>query len=112
MRGRVKWFSEPRKFGFITRDDGGDVFFHASALPPGLAFLETGERVQFDVAEAPKGPVAQHVTLVSDEREPQTAPVGELHAESVTHAEPVARAEPVKELGLSGASGASSILSL
>jgi cold shock protein len=61
--GTVKWFSQEKGFGFITRDDGPDVFVHHTSLPgTGFRKLDQGERVEFDVIEEPKGLKAQNVT--------------------------------------------------
>jgi CspA family cold shock protein len=61
--GTVKWFSQEKGFGFITRDDGPDVFVHHTSLPgTGFRKLDQGERVEFDVIEEPKGMKAQNVT--------------------------------------------------
>ncbi len=60
--GTVKWFSSEKGFGFITREDGPDVFVHHTALPgTGFRSLEEGERVEFDVVEEPKGLKAANV---------------------------------------------------
>ncbi len=53
--GRVKWYDEGKGFGFITRDDGGDVFVHKAALPAGVAVLKPGQKVEFGVVESRKG---------------------------------------------------------
>jgi cold shock protein len=53
--GRVKWYDEGKGFGFITRDDGGDVFVHKAALPDGVAALKPGQKVEFGVVESRKG---------------------------------------------------------
>lgn len=53
--GRVKWYDEGKGFGFITRDDGGDVFVHKAALPAGVAALKPGQKVEFGVVESRKG---------------------------------------------------------
>jgi cold shock protein len=54
--GTVKWFSQEKGFGFVTREDGTDVFVHHSGISGrGFKTLEQGERVEFDVIEEPKG---------------------------------------------------------
>lgn len=64
--GTVKWFNATKGFGFITRDAGGDVFVHYSAInSTGYRSLEEGQRVQFAVVEGKKGLQAQEVEVVS-----------------------------------------------
>ena len=64
--GTVKWFNATKGFGFITRDSGGDVFVHYSAIQSkGYRSLEEGQRVEFDVVEGKKGLQAQDVNVVS-----------------------------------------------
>jgi CspA family cold shock protein len=53
--GKVKWYDTEKGFGFLSKDDGGDVFVHSSALPAGLAALKPGQRVEFGVAEGKRG---------------------------------------------------------
>lgn len=54
--GTVKWFSQEKGFGFVTREDGTDIFVHHSGISGrGFKTLEQGERVEFDVIEEPKG---------------------------------------------------------
>ncbi|MFT8593675.1 MAG: cold-shock protein [Bifidobacterium sp.] len=62
--GRVRWFDATRGFGFITSDEGKDVFLPALALPAGVKTLRKGAKVEFSVAEGRKGPQALDVSLV------------------------------------------------
>ncbi len=79
--GRVKWYDTEKGFGFLTRDDGGDVFVHRAALPTGVE-LKAGQRVDFGVVESRKGNQALAVKLL--ESPPSVAelrrrPPEELH---------------------------------
>ncbi len=60
--GKVKWFSPKKGYGFITMDDGQDVFVHYTAIGGnGFRSLEEGEPVQFEVSQGPKGLQASNV---------------------------------------------------
>lgn len=63
ITGSVKWFSDEKGYGFITRDDGEkDVFCHHSAIQgEGFKTLSEGQKVQFDVVQGQKGPAAENV---------------------------------------------------
>jgi cold shock protein len=66
MNGTVKWFNGEKGFGFITGDDGVDVFAHFSQIQKdGYKSLEEGERVSFDVAQGAKGPQAENIISLS-----------------------------------------------
>ncbi len=61
--GVVKWFSPKKGYGFITMEDGQDVFVHYSAITGnGFRSLEEGEKVNFEVTQGPKGLQAANVT--------------------------------------------------
>jgi cold shock protein len=62
--GKVKWYDTDKGFGFLSRDDGGDVFVHSSALPSGVPSLKPGSRVEFGVVEGRRGEQALTVTLL------------------------------------------------
>jgi cold shock protein len=64
-QGKVKWFNERKGFGFITAEDGNDVFVHFSAIQDsGFKTLQEGQAVSFDVQNGPKGLSAANVKAV------------------------------------------------
>jgi CspA family cold shock protein len=61
-RGKVKWFNETKGYGFISRDEGQEVFVHFSAIQgDGYRTLREGQEVEFEVQEGEKGPQASNV---------------------------------------------------
>jgi CspA family cold shock protein len=64
-QGTVKWFNNEKGYGFIAVDGGQDVFVHYSAIQSdGYRSLDEGQRVEFEVAQGPKGPQADAVRVV------------------------------------------------
>ncbi len=63
MQGKVKWFNASKGYGFITPEEGSDIFVHYSAISgDGYKSLDEGQAVQFDVVNGPKGKQAVNVT--------------------------------------------------
>ncbi len=62
MKGTVKWFDPKKGYGFITMEDGNDIFVHYSAITmDGFKTLEENQKVEFDITEGPKGKQASNV---------------------------------------------------
>jgi CspA family cold shock protein len=65
-KGSVKWFNDAKGFGFITQENGPDVFVHFSAIRgEGFKSLKENDQVEFELTSGPKGPQAANVVLVS-----------------------------------------------
>jgi CspA family cold shock protein len=81
--GRVKWYDAAKGFGFVTSDEGGDVFLPKGALPAGVAELKTGQRIEFGVVDSRKGAQAMGVKLIDAPpslSELRRRPAEELHS--------------------------------
>ena len=66
IEGTVKWFNESKGFGFLSREDGADVFVHHTEIrTEGYRTLNEGDKVSFEVVDSPKGPRAANVTPVA-----------------------------------------------
>ena len=62
-KGTVKWFNDSKGFGFITAEDGTDVFAHFTQIQSdGFRKLEEGEKVTFDIEQGQRGPQASNIT--------------------------------------------------
>ena len=62
-KGKVKWFNAKKGYGFISTEEGKDVFVHHKEIQSeGFRTLREGEEVEFDIAEGPKGELAKNVT--------------------------------------------------
>ena len=65
--GTVKWFDPIKRFGFIEREEGNDVFMHANEMAdPTAPVLKDGERVTFELVQGQKGPAARNVRRTSE----------------------------------------------
>ena len=65
MKGTVKWFSKQKGYGFISDEDGNDVFVHFSGINmEGYKSLNEGAQVEYEIADGEKGPQAVNVTTI------------------------------------------------
>ena len=62
--GKVKWFDADKGFGFLSQEDGPDVYVHADALPEGTGALKAGTRVEFGIAQGRRGDQALQVKVL------------------------------------------------
>ena len=66
ITGTVKWFNDAKGFGFISQEDGDDVFCHHTAIQAeGFRTLKEGQKVEFDITKGPKGLQASNVRVIS-----------------------------------------------
>lgn len=63
--GKIKWYDPEKGFGFITQDDGEDVYLPGSALPEGVTSVKTGQKIEFGMAVGRRGPQALAVSLIN-----------------------------------------------
>ncbi len=65
MQGIVKWFNNQKGYGFISQEDGSEVFVHFTGISgEGFRSIEEGQKVEYDVVDGNKGPQAVNVTRV------------------------------------------------
>lgn len=69
--GRVKWFDAEKGFGFLSQDDGADVYVRADALPEGMTTIKNGVRVEFGIAQGRRGDQALQVRVL--DKQPSVA---------------------------------------
>ena len=62
--GKVRFYDAEKGFGFLTKDEGGDVYVRATALPPGVTALKAGQKVEFGIVEGRKGEQALSLRVV------------------------------------------------
>ncbi|OBH31456.1 cold-shock protein [Mycobacterium sp. E342] len=62
--GKVKWYDADKGFGFLSQEDGEDVYVRSSALPAGVEALKAGQRVEFGIASGRRGPQALSLKLI------------------------------------------------
>ena len=62
--GKVKWFDAEKGFGFVSQEDGPDVYLRADALPEGVTTVKAGARVEFGIAQGRRGDQALQVRII------------------------------------------------
>lgn len=93
--GRVKWYDVEKGFGFLSQDEGEDVYVRSSALPDGIEGLKPGQRVEFGMAAGRRGPQALSLKLLES---PPSVRQGQERAGRAERREPVARRHTPDEL--------------
>lgn len=87
--GKVKWYDAAKGFGFLSQEDGEDVYVRASALPAGVDGLKAGQRVEFGVAAGRRGPQALTLKLIDPPptlaRSRRETPVEHQHSPDELH---------------------------
>lgn len=91
--GKVKWYDVEKGFGFLSQDEGEDVYVRSSALPQGVETLKPGQRVEFGMAAGRRGPQALSLKLVeappsvrqNQERNARKEPVARKHSPDELH---------------------------
>ena len=95
-RGRLKWFSEQKGYGFITLEDDGDCFVHRSAFQAeGLDTLKEGDSLEFDVVDGARGPAAEDVVRLL----PSVEDEGERDEENTMESEEEVTERVRREIG-------------
>ncbi|WP_174553812.1 cold-shock protein [Rhodococcus marinonascens] len=88
--GKVKWYDVEKGFGFLSQEEGEDVYVRSSALPDGIEGLKAGQRVEFGMAAGRRGPQALSLKVLD--------PAPSLHQKSVARKEPAAKKHTPDEL--------------
>jgi CspA family cold shock protein len=65
-KGYVRWFSSDKGYGFVTSEEEGDAFLHASALPEGVDYVEEGTKVEFSVIDSKRGATVSHLEILQE----------------------------------------------
>ncbi|MEV0250424.1 cold-shock protein [Nocardia sp. NPDC050712] len=93
--GRVKWYDVEKGFGFLSQDEGEDVYVRSSALPQGIESLKPGQRVEFGMAAGRRGPQALSLKLLEA---PPSVRQGQERGERAVHKDPAAPRRTADEL--------------